>query len=121
MLKPQIDFSDFSKLDMRVGQVVAAEMVEGSSKLVQLTVDFGPAFAESYGEARRTIYAGIKEWYDPANLIGRKLIFVVNLAPKTFKIKDKEYISEGMMVAAGADRAYLYSFDEDVPVGAILR
>lgn len=114
-MKTQITFDDFAKLDMRVGKIVGAEMVEGSMKLVQLTVELG----EEVGA--RTIYAGIKEWYAPETLVGRKLAFVVNLAPKVFKIAGKEYISNGMLVAAGADRAYLYNFDEGVPTGAILR
>ena len=46
---------------------------------------------------------------------------MVNLAPKTLKTGDKEYISEGMMVAAGADEAVLYSFDKDLPVGSVVR
>lgn len=123
--KAQIDFADFSKLDLRVGEVVAAREVEGSSKLLELTVDFGPDFAPAapgkQENGKRTIYAGIREWYEPLQITGRKLIFVVNLAPKTFKIKDQEYVSEGMLMAAGGESATLYSFDKDLPNGTILR
>lgn len=104
---------DFGKLDLRVGEVVEASDVSGSEKLVELKVDFG--------EFQRTIYAGLKQWYLPDSLVGRKLAFIVNLAPRTFKIDGVEYTSEGMLIAAGADRAYLYTFDEDLPVGSVLR
>lgn len=112
-MKEQVTIDDFKKLDLRVGEIISASEVAGSDKLVELKVDFG--------EFQRTIYAGVKAWYTPESLVGRKLAFIVNLAPRTFKIFDKEYISEGMLVAAGADRAYLYSFDEDIPLGAVLR
>lgn len=120
-MKDQISFEDFAKLDLRVGEVVRAAVVEGSEKLLELRVDFGPAFAESYGEARRTIYAGIAKWYSYNSLIGRKLIFVVNLAPKTFRIGQKTYTSEGMLVAADDGQPILYKFDQGLKIGSILR
>lgn len=113
-MKPQINFDDFSKLDLRVGEIVGAKEVEGSEKLLELIVDLG--------EEKRTIFAGIKKWYTPSKLVGRKLVFVANLAPKTFKIGENEYTSNGMMVAAGCDdEAVLYTFDKDLPSGTILR
>lgn len=112
-MKDQITIEDFKKLDMRVGEILEASEVPGSEKLVELRVDFG--------EFQRTIYAGIKAWYAPESLVGRKLAFIVNLAPRTFMINGVEYTSEGMLIAAGADRAYLYSFDEDLSVGSVLR
>lgn len=114
-MKTQINFDDFAKVDLRVGEILGAEEVVGSDKLVKLEVNLG----EEIG--KRTIFAGIKAWYAPETLVGRKLAFCINLAPKTFKIGDQEYVSEGMLVAAGADRAYLYSFDGDLPVGSVLR
>lgn len=114
-MKDQISFADFSKLDLRVGEVLEVKEVEGSEKLVELTVDLGTEIG------KKTIYAGIKKWYEPSGLVGRKLVFVVNLAPKTFKIGEKEYTSEGMMVAAGGDEAVLYTFDKDLPGGTMLR
>lgn len=107
--KPQIDFSDFAKLDLRVGEVAEAESVEMSNKLLKLLVDFG--------DFKKTIYAGIKQWYNPEDLKGRKFIFVVNLAPKEFKFG----ISEGMIVAAGEREAVLYTFDKDLPAGTQVR
>ena len=114
-MKDQVQIDDFAKLDIRVGEILSATDVPGSEKLVELKVFFG----EEIGE--RVIYAGIKLWYVPENLVGRKLAFIINLAPRTFKIDGIEYTSNGMLVAAGADRAYLYTFDEGLPVGAVLR
>lgn len=112
-MKTQVAFSDFAKLDLRVGEVVEAKGVEGSEKLVEMTV--------SFATETRKIYAGINQWYAPEKIQGRKLIFVANLAPKKFKIGDMEYESQGMMVAAGNDEAVLYSFDKDLLAGTIVR
>lgn len=114
-MKDQITFDDFAKLDLRIGEVKIAVLVAQSEKLVELKVDFGLEIGT------KTIYAGIKKWYEPEKLVGRKLFFVLNLAPKTFKIGDHEYTSEGMMVAAGGEKAMLYVFDKDLPSGTILR
>lgn len=111
--KPQISFDDFAKLDLQVGEVVEAKEVEGREKLLEIKVDFG--------DEVRTIYAGIGKWYTPESLVGRKLIFVTNLEPKKFKIGEKEYVSEGMMMAAGEETATLYVFDQDLPNGTVLR
>lgn len=122
--KPQITFEDFSKLDLRIGDVVEARQAEGSEKLVELVVDFGLEIG------RRTIYAGIRKWYEPASLVGRKLVFVVNLEPKKLKVGGSELLSEGMLLAAlrqaqgkldSGGEAVLYSFDKVVPSGTIIR
>lgn len=110
-MKDTIPFSDFAKLDLRIGEVRGVEVVEGSNKLLKLTVFFG----EEIGT--RTIYAGIKAWYPPESLVHRKLIFVVNLEPKKFVINGAELESQGMLLAAGDDFAALYSFDQDLTPG----
>lgn len=110
-MKMQVGFEDFAKLDLRVGEVVEATAVEESPKLVQLSVNFG----EELGT--KTIFAGVRKWYEPEKLVGRKFMFVVNLAPKEFKFG----ISEGMIIAAGDEEAVLYSFDKDLPAGAVVK
>ena len=85
-----IDFKDFMKLDIRVGKVLEAEVVEESNKLIRTIVDFGEL-------GKRTIVSGIKEWYKPEDLEGRMFPYVVNLEPK--KIMGIE--SQGMLLAAG--------------------
>lgn len=116
MMKPQINFDDFSKIDLRVGEVVEATDVEGSGKLLKLRVSFG----EEIGE--KTIFAGVRKWYESNKLTGKKLIFIVNLAPKIFKIGDQEYQSQGMLLAADAGGRCLLNFlDDDLPAGTIIR
>jgi len=87
-MKPTITYEDFAKLDLRVGTVNNCEEKAGSDKLLRLTVDFGE-------EGTRNILSGIKEWYKPADLIGKQFVFVFNLAPR--KMMGEE--SEGMILA----------------------
>jgi methionyl-tRNA synthetase len=86
-----ISIDDFAKLDLRVAKIVAADAVEGADKLLKLTVDLG-------GETR-TLFAGIKAAYDPAQLVGRHAVVVANLAPRKMRFGT----SEGMILAASWD------------------
>jgi methionyl-tRNA synthetase len=108
----KIGIEDFAKVEMRVGQVKTAEHIVGADKLLKLTVDIGSEV--------RQICAGIAQFYEPESLIGRKVVVVVNLAPR--KLRGVE--SNGMIVAAsvGPDgRPVLAGFHEDVEVGARLK
>jgi len=87
----QVDFSDFQKLDIRIGRVISAERVEGATKLLKLTVDFG--------QYRKQSIAGLGHIYDPEYFVGKQFAFVVNLKPK----KIRGVISECMMLAAVVD------------------
>ena len=107
-----ISIEDFAKVDMRVGEVKAAERVPGATKLLKLLVDIG-------GEVRQVV-AGIAEYYEPEKLIGMKVVLVTNLQPR--KLRGVE--SNGMIVAALAGepgRPVLVTFKEDVANGARLR
>jgi methionyl-tRNA synthetase len=84
-----IDYADFAKLDLRVAQVVQAEEVKGSDKLIKLVLELG-------GE-KRTVFAGIKEAYTPEALVGRLVVMVANLKPRKMPFG----VSEGMVLAAG--------------------
>jgi methionyl-tRNA synthetase len=108
---PRISIEDFAKVDMRVGQVLAAERVKGADKLLRLEVDIGEG-------KPRTIVAGIAEAYQPEQLIGRKVVIVANLQPR--KLRGIE--SNGMVVAATPEGGLpvLIGPWEDVPVGARL-
>jgi methionine--tRNA ligase beta chain len=88
-----IDFSTFTQIDMRVGTILDAQLPDWSEKLIELTVDFG----EELG--KRTIFAGIRAWYQPEDLVNKQSVFVVNLPPR----KMGPGISEGMLLAAGGD------------------
>jgi methionyl-tRNA synthetase len=89
-LAPECAIEDFSKIDLRVARIVAAESVPEADKLLRLTVSLG-------GGVRRNVFAGIKAHYDPATLVGRLVIVVANLKPRKMRFG----VSEGMVVAAG--------------------
>jgi methionyl-tRNA synthetase len=104
-------YDDFMRAELRVALVVAAEPVPKAKKLLQLTVDVGEA-------QPRTVVAGIAEAYPPADLIGRKVILVANLAPAVIR----GIRSEGMILAAGDDTILgLSALDRDVPPGTRVR
>jgi methionyl-tRNA synthetase len=108
----KIAIEDFAKVEMRVGQVKTAERIVGADKLLKLTVDIGSEM--------RQICAGIAQYYEPESLVGRKVVVVVNLAPR--KLRGVE--SNGMIVAASVGpegRPVLAAFTEDVEVGARLK
>jgi methionyl-tRNA synthetase len=90
-LKDTITFDDFAKLDLRVATVVEAELHPNADRLLKLQVDLG--------SERRQICAGIKGHYEPADLVGRQIIVVANLAPR--KIRGEE--SNGMLLAASVE------------------
>jgi methionyl-tRNA synthetase len=88
-LAPEVGIEDFAKLDLRLAKIVDARAVEGSDKLLQLTLDVG--------EGRtRNVFSGIKSAFDPASLIGKLTVVVANLAPRKMKFG----VSEGMVLAA---------------------
>jgi methionyl-tRNA synthetase len=108
-----ITIDDFAKVELRVGQVLTAERVPKSDKLLRFTVDLGEA-------QPRQILAGIAEYYEPEKLIGRKLVVVSNLKPR----KLRGFESQGMVLAASVGeegRPVLATFTEDVPNGARLK
>lgn len=97
----EISIDDFSKIDLRVATIEAAEHVKGADKLLQLTLDLG-------GE-KRNVYAGIKSAYDPSTLVGRQTIMVANLAPRKMRFG----MSEGMVLAAGPGGSNLFLLSPD--------
>jgi methionyl-tRNA synthetase len=97
-----IGIDDFSKVDLRIAKIVNAEHVEGAEKLLKLTLDIGE-------ERPRTVFAGIKSAYDPANLVGRLTVMVANLAPRKMKFG----MSEGMVLAASGEGPGLYILSPD--------
>jgi methionyl-tRNA synthetase len=84
-----IDFNDFAKLDLRIGKIIKASHVEGSDKLLCVTIDIG--------DETRTIFSGIKSAYQPEALEGRLTMVIANLAPRKMRFG----VSEGMVLAAG--------------------
>lgn len=106
-----ISFDDFMKVELRIGEVRAAQKVEKADKLLQLTV--------FDGERERQIVAGIAKWYAPEELVGKRLAIVVNLAP----VKLRGVLSEGMVLAAedGQGRLSFLTPHNDVDTGSKIR
>jgi methionyl-tRNA synthetase len=88
-LAPEISIDDFTKIDLRIAKIVQCEAVEGSTKLLRLTLDVG--------EGRmRNVFSGIASAYKPEQLVGKLTVLVANLAPRKMKFG----VSEGMVLAA---------------------
>ena len=103
----KIPIADFQKVELRVAEVLAAEKVAKSKKLLKLTVQVG--------EETRTLVAGVAEHYEPADLVGRKVVIVANLEPATLMGVE----SNGMVLAASHESTVaLLTLDKDVPSGA---
>jgi methionyl-tRNA synthetase len=108
-----IGIEDFLKVELRVGEILAAERIPKADKLLKFTIDLGEA-------TPRQILAGIAQYYEPEKLIGRKVIVVANLAPR--KLRGLE--SQGMILAASIGdegRPILAGFLEEAPNGAKLK
>lgn len=107
-----LTIDEFAKLEARIGVVLAAEAVEGSEKLLKLTLDFDE------GKPRQ-ILSGIHKWYEPDTLIGKRMLFVVNLAPRTMMGLE----SQGMLMAVdGVDGEPVFLVpDREVRPGSRVR
>ncbi|NCN58903.1 methionine--tRNA ligase subunit beta [Candidatus Roizmanbacteria bacterium CG22_combo_CG10-13_8_21_14_all_38_20] len=105
----KITFEDFAKLDIRIGTIVEAEAVEGADKILKLVVDLG--------DEKRTIAAGIAEFYTPEELIGKQVPVLTNLEPRTFRGVE----SQGMILAAGDKEPILLHPDKVIANGTKLR
>ena len=109
---PRIKIDDFSKVDLRVAEVLAAEALPKSKKLLKLTL--------SLGSEQRTVVAGIAQHYVPADLVGKKVVIVANLEPATLM----GVPSQGMVLAGstdGDDALAVLTLDRDLPPGAKVR
>ncbi|MBN8728826.1 MAG: methionine--tRNA ligase [Xanthomonadales bacterium] len=98
-----ISIDDFAKLDLRIGTVTACEFVEGSDKLLRFELDAGEL-------GTRQIFSGIRAAYaEPGKLVGRRVVFIANLAPRKMRFG----VSEGMILSAGSGGADLFLLDVD--------
>jgi len=109
-LQEMITFNDFKKLDIRVGKILSADKVDGTDKLIKLEVDFG---AE-----KRQLVAGIAEFFEPDNLIGKEIPVLMNLEPRSIRGIE----SQGMILAIDVDgKPVLLLPEREVPPGSIVR
>lgn len=108
--KPEIEFPDFTKLDLRVAKIIQAEKMKNADKLLKIQVDLG--------EEKRQIISGIAEYYEPEELVGKKVVCVVNLKP----VKLRGEMSEGMILSAKDKEGNLVvtAIDKDLPAGSVV-
>jgi methionyl-tRNA synthetase len=92
--KPQIPFDDFIKLDLRVATIKSCEPHPNADRLLKIQLDDGTSDG-------RQVCAGIRQWYDPDDLVGRQVVIVANLEPR--KIRGE--VSHGMLLAASDIKA----------------
>jgi methionyl-tRNA synthetase len=100
---PTITIDDFAKMDLRVGKVLECGFVDGSDKLLRFLLDAGEL-------GQRQIFSGIRAAYqEPEKLVGRKVVFIANLAPRKMRFG----VSEGMILSAGSGGDDLHLLDAD--------
>jgi len=95
-IAPTISIDDFVKIDLRIAHIVNCEAVEGSTKLLRLTLDVGEGTNAEGKPITRNVFSGVASMYKPEDLIGKLTVLVANLAPRKMKFG----ISEGMVLAA---------------------
>ncbi len=103
-----ITFDHFKTMDLRVAEIKACEDIEGADNIYKLTVDLGE---------ERVIVAGIKQFYSKEHLIGKKVVVVANLEPRTLR----GVTSQGMLLAASTDdksSLTIITVDKDIPNGS---
>ena len=106
-----INYDLFSQIDLKVGKVLSAEKVENADKLLKLMIDLGE-------ENPRQLVAGIAQQYIPESLIGRDVVVLTNLEPRTIRGVE----SQGMILAATADGApVLLTLEKPVPPGSKIK
>jgi methionyl-tRNA synthetase len=113
-----VDFKEWEKIDLRVGEILEVEDIEEADKLYRLTVDLGAEIG------MRTVCAGIKKYYGKEELLGKKIILFVNLAPRLLKGIE----SQGMLLAAvnideetGEEKVVLLAPEGDIEAGSKVR
>jgi methionyl-tRNA synthetase len=106
-----VTYDDFKKLDMRVGTILSIETIDGADKLLKCMVDTGD-------EAPRQILSGIREYYpDYEALIGKQVLYVVNLEPRTIRGHE----SHGMLMAVGDETPIFLTPEHPVKPGSQVR
>jgi len=124
-------FDEFSKVELRVAKVLTALRVEGSEKLLKLQISLGGSDpSTSSGSVERQLVAGIGKAYAPEAVVGKEIVIVANLDPRTFTLRpgseqtDKtiQFESQGMLLAAHAEDGapILLTVDKEAPAGSAI-
>ncbi len=102
-----ITYEAFSKLDIRIGKVINAERIKGYKKIVKAKIDLG--------NEQRDLIVGGAEYYNPEDLVGKIVVVLANLQPRTIAGIE----SQGMLLAADVNgKPYWLTVDKDVPLGS---
>lgn len=111
-MKELINYDDFGKLDIRAGLVVEASAPEWSEKLIRYVIDFGAEIG------KRTLFSGIRQWYQPEDLMGKRVPVIINMTPKKM---GQEY-SEGMVLMVdGSEKPIMMFLPDSVELGSVVR
>ncbi len=106
-----VSIDDFHKLELKVGTVLSAEEIEGSEKLIKLQIDLGE-------ENPRQVLTGMKKWYTPEEFVGKQLVIIANLEPRTMM----GFESQGMVLAAeGEDKPILLQPSQQAEPGSNIK
>lgn len=113
-----INYDDFSKIEIRIGEVLSVEVVEDADKLLRCMVDVGDVDAEG-NKVPRQILSGIREYFeDPQVLVGKKFPYITNLEPRTIR----GFESQGMILAASHEGTLaLLAPTNDIPAGTKIK
>lgn len=111
-MKELINYSDFGKLDIRAGMIVEAEAPEWSEKLIRYVIDFGDEIG------KKVLFSGIRAWYKPEDLVGKKVPVILNMEPKKM---GKEYSQGMVLMVDGAEKPVMIFLAEEVEIGAVVR
>jgi methionine--tRNA ligase beta chain len=103
-----ISIDDFKKVEIRIGEIISAEPIEGSDKLLKLKVNFGTE--------ERQVLSGIAKMVQAADLVGKRYPFVTNLAPRMMMGLESQ-----AMILAASDEQQLYLFETQAPAGTLAK
>jgi len=108
---PNVSYDDFAKLDIRVAKIIAAEPIEGKSRIVKGRIDLG-------NDDQRDVIIGGAQYYQPEDIVGKTVIVIANLEPK--KMAGIE--SNAMLLAADVDdKPFWLTVNEDIPLGSPIK
>ena len=106
-----ISYDDFAKLDLRVAKIISTEPIEGKSRIIKGIIDLG-------GDDQRDVIIGGAQYFQPDEIVGKTVIVLANLEPKTMAGVE----SNAMLLAADVDdKPYWLTVEEDIPLGSPIK
>ena len=108
---PNVSYDDFAKLDIRVAKIIGTEPIEGKSRIIKGRIDLG-------NDDQRDVIIGGAQYYQPEDIVGKTVIVIANLEPKTMAGVE----SNAMLLAADVDdKPFWLTVKEDVPLGSPIK